>query len=121
MYIINILQLRIQRIFFSWCFLRPALLWDCLDLNLFRTCQVVNNNSVYFYHISTCLKVTITTTLELFKFLTEKQGYKYLLTSRLSQDVLEVSLLNHYDVTFSTNSLQNIIDLSQEGCDMWYS
>lgn len=60
--------------------------------------------------------MTIKSTLELFKFLTEKQGYKYLMTAILNQDALKVSLLNNHQIIFCgfffpTNLLQSIIDL----------
>lgn len=34
--------------------------------------------------------VTLTTTIEVMKFLTEKCGYTFLMTARLNQDALEV-------------------------------
>ena len=45
------------------------------------------------------LDVTLRTTLEVMTFLTEKRGYKYLMTARLNQDALEVFWTLNYFIT----------------------
>lgn len=50
------------------------------------------------------LKVTLKATLELFDFLHKEHGFEYLMTSRLSQDNLEVKIFNNsYMSNFSDN------------------
>jgi hypothetical protein len=49
-----------------------------------------------FLTVNTCtgFRVTLKATLELLEYLTKECGYRYLMTSRLNQDNLEVRPLN---------------------------
>jgi hypothetical protein len=48
-----------------------------------------------------CLKVTKHTALELIQYLSEKVGYKYLMTRRINQDVLEA--YNKFEMFYEKN------------------
>lgn len=79
---INSLRLNSKKHTFLLDFLKYLNEWEITS---------TSNNGVGFLSSSTAsgLRVTIKSTLDLLEFLTETEGYKYLMTSRLSQDVIE--------------------------------
>lgn len=60
--------------------------------------QEAKTKGLHFMSDSTCygLKVSLTATLEICKYLIDECGFKYLMTARLNQDALEVLSLHTY-------------------------